>query len=234
MKHNKIIIAAAAALALAAGGTAAGAAVMAGPIDGAGVIHACYYRATATGSHRVVLQNAGRKCPRGTNGISWNRVGPRGVPGPQGIQGPPGPKGDPGVSQLYTYVRSYGYGAGPLIATPSQGLQPVAALNLPAGEYMASATLYFDNQENVFLSDNSRVVRCQLSPALGSVAQWINGADASDHNEASLSITVAIGYQGQPFTASLSCAENRNESQSALHVDSVRLNALALDNIQSQ
>ena len=73
-KMNRILIAGAAGLALMVSGAAAGAAVLAGPIDDAGVIHGCYYPATATGSHRVVLQNAGTRCPSGTAAISWSSV----------------------------------------------------------------------------------------------------------------------------------------------------------------
>lgn len=69
-----IVFTAAAALALVAAGTAAGAAMIAGPIDDSGVIHGCYYPVTSTGSHRVVLQNAGTRCPSGTTAISWSSV----------------------------------------------------------------------------------------------------------------------------------------------------------------
>ena len=69
------------------------------------------------------------------------------------------------------------------------------------------------------------------------VTQWVNGGNPtgpSTHNEASLSMTVAISSD-QPFTASLNCGDREiTEGQSEIHVDSVRLNALAVDNIQSQ
>lgn len=96
IRKNRVIIAAAPALAVVTVGTAAGAAVLAGSVDGAGVIHACYYAATSAGSHRVVLQNAGRKCPTGSTAISWNRVGRTGPRGPQGLRGLPGPQGQQG------------------------------------------------------------------------------------------------------------------------------------------
>ena len=79
MKRNRIVFAAATVLAVVSGGTAASAA---GPIDGAGVIHGCYYRATATGSHQIVLQDVGRNCPTGSRAISWNQPG---RPGPGGL-----------------------------------------------------------------------------------------------------------------------------------------------------
>lgn len=124
IKMKKIVIAAASALAVVVGGTAAGAAVLAGPIDGAEVIHACYYPATASGSHRVVLQNAGRKCPSGSTAISWNQVGrtgrqgPPGQPGQQGQQGHPGRPGPGGLlpSQLV-----FGVGAPDVLSAAHYG-----------------------------------------------------------------------------------------------------------------
>ena len=96
MKRTRIVIVAATVSAVASVGTAAGAAVLAGPIDSAGVIHGCYGRATASGSHQVVLQDAGRRCARGSKAISWNqtgRTGQKGATGPRGPQGPAGPGG---------------------------------------------------------------------------------------------------------------------------------------------
>jgi hypothetical protein len=95
MKTSRIVITGAAVLALMAGATAAGAAV-AGPIDSAGVIHGCYYPATTSGSHKVVLQNVGTSCPSSTTAINWNQKGPAGPPGPTGATGPAGPQGPPG------------------------------------------------------------------------------------------------------------------------------------------
>src|SRR5215472_9849653 len=199
MKPNKIIIAAAAALAVAAGGTAASAAAAAGPIDGAGVIHGCYYPATASGSHRVVLQNAGRRCPRGTTGISWNRVGRTGATGAQGVpgpQGPPGPRGLPGpsgVSHLYTYVRTFAEGTGPQIAPVGSAFQPVGSLSgLPAGPYMVDATVDVENTANFLFQNNSRLISCVLTPAPDSGHLFVNGAD-TDGNRATLTMTAALG-----------------------------------------
>ena len=131
MSIRRIIITGAAALALVAGGTTAGAAIAAGPIDGSGVIHGRYYPASKGGSSQVVLQNAGTTCPKNTTAITWNQTGPQGATGPQGPQGPQGqtgpqgpqgqtgatgpqgqtgpqgPQGASGVSQAYTYVRNY-------------------------------------------------------------------------------------------------------------------------------
>ena len=112
MKTNRIVITGAAVLALAAGGTAASAAA-AGPIDGSGVIHGCYYAATTGGSHKVILPNTGTNCPSGTTAMKWNQTGPAGPSGPAGPAGPAGPQGaqgPSGVSHAYTYLRTYGTG----------------------------------------------------------------------------------------------------------------------------
>jgi hypothetical protein len=107
-----IVIATGATIALIGTGTAY--AAVAGPIDSSGVIHGCYYPATTSGSHKVVMQNTGTNCPSGTTAIKWNQTGPAGPagpPGPQGPkgdtgpQGPEGPPGQPGISQAYTYLR---------------------------------------------------------------------------------------------------------------------------------
>lgn len=57
MNIHRIVITGAVALALVAGGTAAGAAIAAGPIDGNGVIHGCY---TSKGQIRRLVH----LCPR--------------------------------------------------------------------------------------------------------------------------------------------------------------------------
>lgn len=127
IKMKRIVIAAASALAVVAGGTAAGAAVLAGPIDGTGVIHGCYYQATASGSHRVVLQNAGRKCPSGSTAISWNQVGrtgrqgPPGPPGPPGSPGQRGQQGPPGPGGLLPSQLMFGVGAPDVLSAAQYG-----------------------------------------------------------------------------------------------------------------
>lgn len=104
-KLKKLAVAAGGSLVLLAGGTAAGAAMAAGPVDGSGVIHGCYTNKALNGSHIFVLQDAGTTCPNGTTAISWNQqglagpagpAGATGPAGPQGPQGPAGPKGDTG------------------------------------------------------------------------------------------------------------------------------------------
>jgi len=90
MNIRRIVVTGVAALALVAGGTAAGAAI-AGPIDGSGVIHACYFKPDQNGSSQVVLQDASTACPKNSTQITWNHTGPQGPQGATGAQGAAGP-----------------------------------------------------------------------------------------------------------------------------------------------
>jgi len=98
-----VLIATGATVALVAGSTTAYAAI-AGPIDGAGVIHGCWTNAAVNGTHVFVLQDASTTCPKGTTAISWNQqvatgpAGPAGATGPAGPAGTAGPKGDTGAA----------------------------------------------------------------------------------------------------------------------------------------
>jgi pilus assembly protein FimV len=97
-RMRKIALTGAAALALVAGGTAAGAAIAAGPIDSSGVIHGCYYPANQHGSSRIVLQDSAISCPAGATPITWNQTGPQGPQGATGAAGPQGPTGPAGTA----------------------------------------------------------------------------------------------------------------------------------------
>ena len=242
MKHKRFIIVAAAALAVAAGGTAAAAAEMSGPV-GAGVVHACYYPATSSGSHRVVLQDTSKRCPSGTTAISWNqqgRTGPRGATGPQGPQGPqgipgpsgpPGPPGTPGISQEYTYVRYYAPGTGPQIAPFGSPFQPVGSLKLPFGTYLVDVTVDMQNTANFFGSNNSRLISCVLSPNRDTGHVFINGGDTNAH-WGTLTMTTTIGGT---TGVSVNCGSLTGDiDQSHVLVLSVRVNALLLDDVISQ
>lgn len=250
MNVNKIVIAGAVALVVAVGGTAAAAAVIAGPIDSKGIIHGCYYPATASGSHRVVLQNADTSCPSGTTRISWNRkgppgpqgmtgaTGPAGPPGPPGPpgqqgatgatgpQGPQGPKGDPGppgVIQGYTSLATFAPGTGPQIAPVGSSFQPVGTLTVPPGNYMVDVTLDVENTANFPLQNNSRLITCKLPPAPDTSHLFINGAD-TDGNWGTVSMTTALGGVG---SISLDCeALTGGTDQSHVQVTSIRIDAV--------
>jgi hypothetical protein len=99
MNIRRIVLTAAGAIALVAGGTAAGAAIASGPVDGSGVVHGCYGATNADGTtHNFVLQDAGTTCPNNMTAITWSQTGPAGPAGPVGPAGPQGPKGDTGAT----------------------------------------------------------------------------------------------------------------------------------------
>jgi hypothetical protein len=246
MKLSKIAIAGAAALALAGASAAADAAVNS-PVDGSGTIHGCYYAANNSGSHKVVLQDAGTSCPRGSTGIAWNKTGPAGAQGPagpagpagaqgpagpagaQGSAGPPGPAGPAGVSQAYSYFRAYSIGLGiPPVGSTRQSL---GAMDLPAGSYLVSATLGIADRAHFFGADNHRVIACQLWPAPDVYYVRVDGAD-TDSNQATLSINAAVGRTSQAFTTSLNCAATDGSTDNSwVDAVTVRINALALDQV---
>jgi hypothetical protein len=139
MRLRTIGLAGVSALVLVAGGTAAGAAVAAGPVDGSGVIHGCYTNAAINGSHALVLQDAATNCPRGTTAISWNVQGPAGPAGPAGAAGaagPAGPTGPPGPSGPAGPSGPPGPAASP---TPSPTPSPTSTLTADPDNTGASA-----------------------------------------------------------------------------------------------
>jgi hypothetical protein len=82
---------------LTVGGTTAYAAIAAsGPVSSNGVVHGCFSTKAVHGSHTLVLQNAGTKCPKGTTAVSWNEKGQTGATGPAGRQGATGATGPTG------------------------------------------------------------------------------------------------------------------------------------------
>lgn len=188
-----VLLATGATIALVAGSTTAYAAI-AGPVDGNGVIYGCYYAASKTGSHQMVLQDVGTNCPKNTTAIKWSQTGPQGpqgqqgqqgpqgdtgatgpqgqqgAQGQQGPQGPTGPQGPSGTSNAYT-VNSEGESTVPNnVVPPTNNSFPGnfggvgPSLSLPAGSYAVWVTLTLINSADFLAQDNHRVVECYLSP----------------------------------------------------------------------
>jgi hypothetical protein len=104
---------------LIGGGSAAFAMITAGPVSG-GVIYGCYKTAATEGSHTLVLQNTGTRCPAGDTAIKWNQQGPAGPQGPKGATGATGPAGPQGPAGQTGPTGPQGP-AGPQGATGAQG-----------------------------------------------------------------------------------------------------------------
>ena len=128
--------------------------------DALGIFHGCY--AKTTGALRVVSD--ARQCIRTETAIQWNQQGQPGQPGPQGPAGPQGPQGPQGLqgppgssssTDAFATYRELGDARGPISA--DQNGVTVAVLNLPAGSYVASASLYATNQ-----TGSSGILYCLL------------------------------------------------------------------------
>jgi hypothetical protein len=153
---------------LAGVGTAAGAAIAAGPVS-SGVVSACYKTVAASnGSHAVVLENTGHACPSGYTHVTWNQKGQTGPQGPVGPQGPRGP--------------SAGFTASTddVVLTNGTTDTSVVSLTLPAGSYIVQAKLV------PFISSGVDSMHCDL---LGT-----GGATVLDQDFATLNaITDSLG-----------------------------------------
>jgi hypothetical protein len=108
--------------------------------DSQGVFHGCYKQ--ATGALRVVVDAS--QCLPTETAIQWNQQGQQGPPGAQGPQGPAGPAGPAGPSDAFATYREVGDSRGPITLDVNGAV--VAQLNLPAGSYVAWASLYATNQ----------------------------------------------------------------------------------------
>lgn len=75
LPRRVLVIAGAATVLLGAGTATVAANRAAGPVKN-GVVNACYTTAAArNGSHSVLLENTGHKCPRGYSRVQWNQKG---------------------------------------------------------------------------------------------------------------------------------------------------------------
>lgn len=168
---------------LVGGGTAAGAAIAAGPVS-SGVVSACYKTVAASnGSHTVVLEDTGHTCPSGYTHATWNQkgqtgpqgpVGPAGPQGPQGPQGLVGPQGPRGPSAGFTASTD------DVVLTNGTADTSVVSLTLPAGSYIVQAKLV------PFISSGVDSMHCDL---LGT-----DGATVLDQDYATLNaITDSFG-----------------------------------------
>ena len=114
-------------------------------IPGAGgVISGCYD--AKTGALRVIDAQAGKTCSKLEAQISWNQIGPQGLPG---AAGPKGDKGDPGAQGLPGAIGPKGDtgaqgpagGPGPKGDTGPQGLQGIpGAAGTPGAQGPAGLT----------------------------------------------------------------------------------------------
>jgi Collagen triple helix repeat (20 copies) len=138
--RKRYVLPATVALLLAGGGGIAYATVLS-PVSSSGVINGCYTNAEVNGSHVLVLQDQGTKCPKGTTAISWSQSGGAGATGPAGPAGAPGaagavgPSGPPGVAGTTGAIGPIGPTGSPGPAGPSGPAGPTGLTGAtgPAG-----------------------------------------------------------------------------------------------------
>src|SRR5215813_13577292 len=172
--------------------------------DSNGVIHACYNK--SGGSIRVIDDSV-TKCSSNETSLNWNVTGPAGPTGPPGTQGLQGPTGPPGPSNAF--VQKFDPGA---LGFPiSNGPVIVQSLNLPAGNYVVTASLdAYSNAGGVGFSAFCFLVNGSANPV-------ISGA---------LDTKVAVGSAGEisnlallgwlqlsaPGAVTLQCLSDSNSS----------------------
>jgi hypothetical protein len=146
--------------------------------------------------------------------VAWNDVGPEGPEGPAGPEGPVGPSMAFSTSQLV--------GEDLPIPVPFAGVD-VAQLDLPAGAYVVTASLYLTNDA---VTDG--IALCIL--VLGDENAIVIDTQAP-HQAVSQALSVAAQLDA-PGTATLSC--NNNGIGGNLAIQTYNLNAVQVDTIDVQ
>jgi hypothetical protein len=145
--------------------------------------------------------------------VSWNDVGPEGVPGPQGEVGP--------SDAFATHME---IGAGGPIAVPAVGVPVVVGqLDLPAGNFVVSASLYITN---VVLGDGIAYCTLLVGGRNAQVIDTLSGGQA-----VSQALTVAAGLTA-PGPATLYCTNNTSTGD--LQLQTFNLNAIRVGNLTFQ
>ena len=178
-------------------GTAAGAAIAAGPVT-SGVVSACYKTTAASnGSHAVVLENTGHACPSGYTHVTWNQ---KGQTGPKGPVGPPGPRGP-----------SAGFTASTDNVALTNGTTDtsVVSLTLPAGSYIVQAKLV------PFINSGVDSMHCDLLGTGGTVLDQnfatlnaITDSAGTTFGDTTIGLLASLTTSGG--TISVGCEDNQN------------------------
>ena len=122
--------------------------------------------------------------------------GPQGPTGPQGPQGLTGPEGPSGASPAFHVPGRNGMDIAPRGSAPTD----LGGVALPAGRYLVTADVDMFNSAGFFGQDNSRSVRCTLSPDANPYFTKIDG----DFGTERFSFTVAVDLPA-PTTVTLLC-----------------------------
>ena len=173
--------------------------------DSNGVIHACYNK--SGGSIRVIDDSV-TKCSSNETSLNWNVTGPSGPTGPQGLQGPAGLQGPPGPSNAFVQKFDPGALGFPLSNVPVI----VQAVNLPAGNYVVTASLdAFSDTAGVGFSATCFLVNGSANPVLsGALDTKVAVGSAGE-----IGNLVLLGWLqlSAPGAVTLQCYSGSNSSQ---------------------
>ncbi len=180
--------------------------------SGAGAVHTCYLK--GHGDLRVVSAKA--KCAKGEKALTLNRRGaeaPIGTPGPsgpQGLQGATGASGPQGPSAAFsTRV--------PLKALVVASPLEVAALQLPAGSYVISSTLWMQGASSAPEAISGLI--CTLAADGDSDRSQVQVQMSKTFN-AHVPVALNVNHTGTtPFAATLTCEGTGSASISAVDTE---------------
>jgi hypothetical protein len=196
-RRRVLTIAIAVGLTVAASGAALAATGIAG--TSGSTLEGCYN--TSTGALSLLTAKH-KTCGSGEKAVSWNQVGPKGPQGIQGKTGPQGPKGAPGISTA-------GYFTGGEFAASLGSPAQVASLSLPAGSYVYSVSVDFDNATSS--SDN---VTCTLTDASG---RNVDSAVTTVGAGQSQAIPITGASTAAAGTATVECSDSANSASASVN-----------------
>ena len=175
-------------------------------------IAACRHR--TTGALRAVDDSSA--CTTQETPLSWNR---HGATGPAGPQGPAGAQGASGMSQVYAAE------VGTFALTPQ--FSPVASVNLPAGNYVLTATAYLQNLSGAATAP----VNCYLNgQRFGELLAPFRSGNEGRYS-ATLSLTeVVTNHPGGPRR--FVCQNNVGSGEGDARLENVRLTAIRVDQLE--
>ena len=151
--------------------------------------------------------------PQGEQGV-------QGIQGPQGDQGPQGVQGPAGPSNAHTLLKHTTFG---LTEHPENTYVDIAKIeNLPAGKYVASASL------TALKRGGGTLIRCQLvAPGHHSPRRAVSVGETAGSAFASTITVMMPVNMASAFTLTLQCLKQyTNEPDKATYVENVEMQAL--------
>jgi len=214
--------------AAAAGGLIVCALALGAHSAGAATIHACVNR--HSGSARLVGAHA--RCRHRERSVSWNTIGPSGVPGAAGRPGTNGTNGTNGAGVDYG-------AASPNLVMLGEGEtgSVVASRTIPAGSYFVSAKTVvgaIKGKAATFLAVICELVDTTGTPSITEAASALDAAEwvgqlANSGTEFGGATTLALQGQlttTQPTTLALLCGVAVGAKEATFLAVSSQLNAL--------